>query len=180
MVGAVAGGAGPVVGPAVIVVSGVSGSGKSTVGALLADRLARPFLDADDLHSPANIAKMASGIALTDDDRGPWLDSVGRAALAQGHPGAVVACSALRVAHRDRLRGWVPELFVVQLTAPRELIGGRLAARVDHFMPASLLASQFAALEPLSAEEGGLVLEVAAAPADLVGLILQHLPNAVG
>jgi carbohydrate kinase (thermoresistant glucokinase family) len=177
MVGSVAGDAGPLAGPAVIVVSGVSGSGKSTVGALLASRLGWDFLDADDLHPPANIAKMASGVPLTDADRGPWLDAVGRAASAPGRAGAVVACSALRVVHRDRLRERVPDLVVVQLMAHPDLIGDRLSTRVDHFMPPTLLASQFAALEPLSAAEAGLVLDVGATPEALVARILVLLAD---
>lgn len=176
MVGAVADGAGPLGGPAVIVVSGVSGSGKSTVGALLAERLGRVFLDADDLHPASNVAKMASGVPLTDDDRGPWLDAVGRAAREPGG-GMVVACSALRVVHRDRLRRWVPRAYVVQLTADVALIGGRLARRVDHFMPAALLASQFAVLEPLEPSEAGLVLDVGSTPTALVEAVLERLPT---
>ena len=177
MVGTVTDAAGSPRGPAAVAVSGVSGSGKSTVGALLARRLDRPFLDADDLHPPANIAKMASGIALTDDDRGPWLDAVGRAILEHKGRGVVVACSALRVVHRDRLRLWAPELFVVQLTAPADLIRDRLTARANHFMPATPLASQFAALEPLEPTEAGLVVDVGPGPEALADNISRRLTN---
>ncbi|MGP7960228.1 gluconokinase [Sanguibacter sp. A247] len=152
--------------PPRLVVMGVSGCGKSTVGALLAGHLEIPYLDADDLHPAANIARMASGIPLTDDDRAPWLDLVADA-LAAPATGAVIACSALRRSYRDRLRTGAPGTAFVHLTGSAELLGSRLTARTDHFMPASLLTTQLATLEELSPDEIGLTLDVAAPARDL-------------
>ncbi|WP_129844235.1 gluconokinase [Streptomyces sp. RFCAC02] len=135
---------------------GVSGSGKSTVGALLAERLGVPYAEADDFHSPGNIAKMSAGTPLTDEDRAPWLDAIGAwAAERTGHGGGVVSCSALKRAYRDRLRAAAPELLFIHLDGSRELIASRMARRTDHFMPTTLLDSQLAALEPLDASERG-------------------------
>nr|WP_141120291.1 gluconokinase [Mycobacterium malmoense] len=145
--------------PAPVVVMGVSGSGKSTVGMKLAHRLRVPFVDADALHPPANIAKMASGEPLDDDDRRPWLDQVGEW-LAGHRGGGVVSCSALKRAYRDRLRAHCPQVRFLHLAGSPALIGGRLAARTGHFMPAALLRSQFDALEPLGADESGVTLSV--------------------
>ena len=140
------------------VVMGVSGCGKSTVGALLADRLGVPFLDADDLHPAGNLAKMAHGTPLDDADRWPWLRLVGLALAA--HPdGAVVACSALRRAYRDLLRDAVPGLRFVHLVGTREQPASRMGARERHFMPVSLLDTQLATLEPLGGDEAGVVLD---------------------
>lgn len=137
---------------------GVSGSGKSTVGAALARRLGVPFIDADTLHPPANIAKMAAGEPLTDDDRRPWLDRVGEW-LAAHRDGGVVSCSALKRTYRDRLRAHCPPATFLHLRGSPELIGARLAARPGHFMPAALLRSQFDALEPLGADEDGVTVD---------------------
>jgi gluconokinase len=133
---------------------GVSGSGKSTVGAALAQRLRVPFVDADTLHPRANIAKMAAGEPLTDDDRYPWLEKVGDW-LAGHRGGGVASCSALKREYRERLRAHCPGVEFLHLTGSPELIGGRLARRSGHFMPPALLASQFDALEPLGADEAG-------------------------
>ena len=141
-----------------MVVMGVSGSGKSTVGALLAERLGMPFVDADDLHPAANRARMAAGIALDDADRRPWLDAVG-ARLAGSVP-PVVACSALRRAYRDRLRTAAPDVVFVHLAGDPAVIAGRIAQRRHPFMPASLLDSQLAALEPLEPDERGFAVGV--------------------
>jgi gluconokinase len=138
---------------------GVSGSGKSTVGAALAQRLAVPFVDADDLHPAANIAKMSRGEPLDDEDRRPWLETIGRW-LAEHPGGGVVSCSALKRSYRDQLRLHVPELELLHLQGGREVIARRQASRPGHFMPASLLASQFATLEPLEPDERGLVIDV--------------------
>ncbi|GAA4129890.1 gluconokinase [Nocardioides fonticola] len=147
---------------------GVAGSGKSTVGAALADRLGLPYLDGDDLHPPANLARMRAGLPLRDDDRWPWLDAVG-AWLAGRSGGGVVACSALRRRYRDRLRAVVPDLVIVHLhTTDPDLLRRRLAARRGHFLPPALLDSQLATLEPLEADERGVVLDLALPVDDLV------------
>ena len=133
--------------PLALVVMGVSGSGKTTVGLRLAEALGAEFVDGDVLHTDAARAKMKSGQALSDDDRWPWLDRVG-AVLKKG-PRAIVACSALRRAYRDRLRAAAgAKLRFVYLEATPEEMRARVAARRDHYMPASLVPSQFAALEP--------------------------------
>jgi gluconokinase len=136
---------------------GVAGSGKSTVGTRLADTLHRPFLDADDLHTSAARARMAAGIPLQDSDRWPWLDRVGTWLAA--HPGGVACCSALRRAYRDRLRQQAPDVLFVLLEVAEQVLAERLTARVGHFMPVELLRSQLATLEPLGADEPGLVVD---------------------
>ena len=142
-----------------IVVMGVSGSGKSTVGAALAQRLRVPFADADDFHPEANIAKMTAGHALDDDDRRPWLDSIGEW-LAAHADGGVMSCSALKRTYRDQLRQHCPDVDFLHLAGTPEVIGRRQASRPGHFMPASLLASQFETLEPLAADERGVDVNV--------------------
>ncbi|MFJ6428725.1 gluconokinase [Microbacterium maritypicum] len=155
------------------VVMGVSGVGKTTAGRALAVRLGTSFIDADDLHGPANIAKMAAGAPLDDDDRWPWLDRVGEALAAD--PAVVVACSALKRSYRDRLRASAPAVVFVYLEAPRERVVAQTAARRDHFMPPALLASQLQTLEPLGADEQGIAVAVDAAPEELVERICQAL-----
>jgi gluconokinase len=142
-----------------LVVMGVSGSGKSTVGAALAQRLRVPFEDADDLHPSANIAKMSRGEPLDDSDRYPWLELVGEW-LAVHEDGGVMSCSALKRKYRDQIRGIAPTVRFLLLEGSQEVIAARQAARPGHFMPASLLSSQFATLEPLAPDEDGIVLEV--------------------
>lgn len=145
-----------------IVVMGVSGCGKSTVAAALAAELRGVYLDADDFHPAANVAKMAAGVPLTDEDRMPWLAVVGQAmadAAARGDL-VVVACSALRRAYRDVLRSAAPDTFFVQLDGSPELLAARITARAEHFMPPSLLASQLALLEPLQEDEAGAVVSI--------------------
>jgi carbohydrate kinase (thermoresistant glucokinase family) len=151
-----------------VVVGGVSGSGKSTVGAALAASLGVAFIDGDDLHPAANVAKMAAGIPLTDDDRWPWLAAVGAALAEAGDDGLVIACSALRHVYRVAIRDAAPATFFVVLTGSPELLTERMTARTDHFMPPALLASQLALLEPLQADERGVTLDVAATPDKLV------------
>ncbi|BBZ52311.1 gluconokinase [Mycobacterium heidelbergense] len=140
-------------------VMGVSGSGKSTVGTALARRLRVPFVDADALHPPANIAKMTAGEPLNDDDRHPWLEKVGEWLAGHGG-GGVVSCSALKRAYRDQLRRHCPGVEFLYLSGSPGLIGARLAARSGHFMPAALLRSQFDALEPLGVDEAGITADV--------------------
>lgn len=143
----------PVSGPS-LVVMGVSGCGKSTVGAALAATLGARFVDADDLHPPANVARMTSGLPLRESDRLPWLAAV--ADVLRTTPSVVVACSALRRAHRDVLRGGDPRTTFLHLDVPAEVLRERLSARAGHFMPATLLDSQLATLEPLADDERGL------------------------
>jgi len=142
-----------------VVVMGVSGSGKSTVGAALAGRMRVPFEDADDLHPSANIAKMARGEPLDDSDRYPWLELIGMW-LVNHADGGVIACSALKRKYRDQLRSHSDNAEFLLLEGSREVIERRQAARPGHFMPASLMASQFATLEPLAPDEPGVVIEV--------------------
>ena len=143
----------------IVVLMGVSGSGKSTVGAALAQRLRVPFVDADTLHTPANIAKMTAGESLDDDDRYPWLERVG-AWLAGHRDGGVVACSALKRTYRDQLRAHCPPVEFWHLNGSPEIVGRRLVARPGHFMPAALLKSQFETLEPLGVDEAGVTVDI--------------------
>ncbi|MGV0790919.1 gluconokinase [Mycolicibacterium sp. XJ1819] len=143
-----------------LVVMGVSGSGKSTVAAALAQRLRVPFADADDFHPAANIAKMSSGEALNDDDRYPWLEAIGEWLAARCDDGGVMACSALKRKYRDQLRHHCADVEFVYLAGTPEVIGKRQASRPGHFMPASLLASQFQTLEPLEPDERGVEIDV--------------------
>jgi len=142
-----------------LVVMGVSGSGKSTVGAALAQRLRVPFADADDFHPPANIAKMTAGTALDDHDRHPWLEAIGTW-LAEHPRGGVMSCSALKRKYRDQLRHHAHTTVFLLLHGTPEVIRKRQASRPGHFMPASLLASQFATLETLAPDEAGISVDV--------------------
>jgi gluconokinase len=153
---------------------GVSGSGKSTVGAALARRLGVPFADADAFHPAANIAKMAAGTPLTDDDRGPWLDAVGKW-LADHEDGGVISCSALKRAYRDQLRSRCPRIEFLHLTGSPELIARRQAGRPGHFMPSALVKSQFDTLEPLGSDEHGIALDVGQSVERIVGDFLDYL-----
>jgi gluconokinase len=147
-----------------IVVMGVSGCGKSTVGVELARHLDAHFIDADDLHSAEAVAKMSHGLPLTDEDRGPWLDRVSAAIMSDLDDDSrpVVACSALRRGYRDRLRAGVGRpIYFVHLVGDEALLRGRLDMRSSHFMPADLLRSQFVTLEALSEGELGHAVDVA-------------------
>jgi gluconokinase len=130
----------------IVIVMGVSGAGKSTIGAALAYELGWRFIDADDLHPPGNVAKMSAGHPLTDADRAPWLESLNSVLRQEGN--AVIACSALKQSYRDRLTAGISAPVFVFLQGEFELIGSRLAQRQHRYMPASLLRSQFEALEP--------------------------------
>ncbi|WP_240690194.1 gluconokinase [Arthrobacter sp. PAMC25564] len=158
---------------------GVCGAGKSTVGAALAQRLGAAFVDSDSLHPQANVAKMAAGNPLTDGDRWPWLGLVG-AELASPHPdGIIVACSALKRVYRDAIRAKAPRTAFVQLNVELPVLQGRVAQRPGHFMPPSLLKSQLEALEPLQADEAGLVVSVPEGIEAMVTQIFAQLPPTV-
>lgn len=162
-----------------IVVIGVSGSGKTTVGTAVAKQLAYEFCDADDLHSAHNIEKMSGGHPLTDEDRRPWLAAVGQRiseTLARGD-GVVVACSALKRSYRDILRHYEPTSFFVLLDGSEELILSRVTARTGNFMPPALLSSQFATLEPLGNEEIGVTIDVTQGSDAVVHQILRAVAN---
>jgi gluconokinase/shikimate kinase len=151
--------------PPVLVLMGVSGCGKSTVGAMLAGRLGWDFEEGDDLHPAANVEKMAAGHGLTDEDRWPWLALVARwiqEHTSTGRPG-IVTCSALKRSYRDVLRG--EQVQFVYLAGTREQISVRLAARHGHYMPATLLDSQFEILEPPGPDERSITIDVQSSPA---------------
>jgi len=158
------------------VVMGVSGSGKSSLGQQLAAALQVPFIEGDQFHSEANIARMRNGIALGDAERADWLqalsDEIGRAR--QQHGGYVLSCSALKRAYRDRLRQADPALRFAHLHGEAALLAQRMAGRNAHFMPPALLASQLAALQPLQADEAGLVLDIRHSSAELLANILRQ------
>jgi gluconokinase len=156
-----------------VVVGGVSGSGKSTIGALLAQRLDVPFIDADSLHPEANVTRMAAGLPLTDMDRAPWLVRIGEVLSEHDESGLVLACSALKRSYRDTIRAVEPSTLFITLSGSRELIASRLAERTDHFMPASLLDSQLAAFEPLNDDEAGADVDVAANVDDIVAAAVR-------
>ncbi|MEW2306032.1 gluconokinase [Streptomyces sp. NPDC006655] len=164
-------------GSRVVIVMGVSGSGKSTVGAGLAELLGVPFLEGDDLHPAANLAKMASGHPLDDADRRPWLAAITRwirATAASGH-GGVASCSALRRAYRDRFRRTGADVWFLYLHLDREVAVARLARRTGHFMPPELLDSQYATLDPLHPDEPGATVDVneAESPADVLAAAVR-------
>lgn len=154
-----------------VVVMGVSGTGKSTVGRALADELGLPFVEGDDLHPAANVAKMSAGVPLTDEDRAPWLDVI---ATHLADP-VVVACSALKRAYRDRLRRVAPDLALVYLHGSRELLATRMAGRDGHFMPTTLLDSQLATLEEPTPEEDAIPADVVLRPDEIVELVAHRL-----
>lgn len=151
------------------VVMGVAGSGKSTVGQLLAKRLGVEFLEGDELHPPRNVERMAAGIALTDADRRDWLNEIARqlADARAGHHGLVVSCSALKRSYRDTLRAASSALAFVHLHGSAELLEARMRARTDHYMPVSLLTSQLQTLEPPGADERAMTFDTALAPAQI-------------
>ena len=157
-----------------VVIMGVSGCGKSSVGAGLAARLGLNYRDGDDLHPPENVAKMRTGMPLTDGDRWPWLDRVGQVLLADAP--VIVGCSALKRAYRDRIRTAAggPVTFV-HLAGSQEVIAARMALRQGHYMPLSLLDSQFAALEPPAAEEA-ITVSIDQPLEAIVADILRQLP----
>jgi carbohydrate kinase (thermoresistant glucokinase family) len=163
--------------PAVVIVMGVSGCGKSTIGALLAARLRWEFEDADWFHPASNIDKMHSGIPLTDEDRWPWLDAVAASIDTTRRLGghAVVACSALKRSYRDVLIGNRPEVRLVYLKGDETLIARRVAVRHEHFMPRGLLRSQFEALEEPGLDENPIIVSIEPQPREIVTRILSAM-----
>ena len=160
-----------------VVLMGVAGSGKSSVMAALVARLAWPTLEGDALHPPANVAKMAAGIPLTDADRAPWLDAIGGwiSDCEAERRSALVTCSALRRAYRDTLRRRRSSVWFVHLSAPRDVLEARIQRRDGHFMPASMLDSQLATLEPLEPAEPGSTVDASATPEQIADRIIATL-----
>ncbi len=169
-----------------VVVMGVSGCGKSTVGHLLAGRLALPFVEGDDLHSAANVAKMAAGQPLTDEDRVGWLQALSQRLQQAVHQdqGVVVACSALKKAYRDVLRQGASDVLFVHLQGSTEVLAQRLQQRTAHYMPPTLLQSQLAILEPPQADETAMTLDMLMPPEQQCKQVMQYLhtlcPASVG
>jgi gluconokinase len=147
--------------PPLVVVMGVSGSGKTTVGAALAQRLRVPFADADDFHPEANIAKMSAGIPLDDADRTPWLRAIADWLVEHSESGGVASCSALKRSYRDVLTHAAPQAVYLHLHGDRDVLAARVAGRPGHVRPAALIDSQFATVEGLQPDEVGAVLDVA-------------------
>lgn len=158
-----------------IVVMGVQGSGKSTIGRMLAERLGTAFIDGDDLHPARNVELMAAGIPLQDADREPWLHLVGEALEQHAATGGlVIVCSALKRSYRDLLRSHVPDAYLVEPWGPMDLIARRVNARSHEYMPASLLQSQFDTLEPLAPDERGVRVSIDQSPTEIVDEVLAH------
>ncbi|MFE7412502.1 gluconokinase [Streptomyces laurentii] len=166
--------------PRVVVVMGVAGTGKTTIGPLVAEALGAPYAEGDDFHPAANVAKMSAGIPLDDEDRAPWLDAIGQWAHGRDGLGGVVSSSALKRIYRDRLRAAAPGVVFLHLTGDRELIERRMRARQGHFMPTALLDSQFATLQPLREDEAGVAVDVSGTPEEITAravAALRRLPH---
>ncbi|MFF4313682.1 gluconokinase [Streptomyces sp. 900105755] len=161
--------------PHVVVVMGVAGTGKTTIGPLLAARLGVPYAEGDDFHPPANIAKMSAGHPLDDADRWPWLDAIGAWAHGRAGLGGVVSSSALKRSYRDRLRAAAPGIVFLHLSGDRQLIEDRMSHRQGHFMPTALLDSQFATLQPLEPDEAGVAVEVSGTPEEITARAVRAL-----
>jgi carbohydrate kinase (thermoresistant glucokinase family) len=158
-----------------IVVMGVQGVGKTTIGTLLAARLGVPFIDGDRLHPARNVELMASGHPLSDEDREPWLRRVGETLAAhRATGGLVIVCSALRRRYRDTLRGFDPEAFFVEPYGPIELVARRIGGRTHEYMPPALLQSQYDTLEPLADDERGMRVSVEPTPEVIVEQVLER------
>lgn len=160
-----------------LVLMGVAGSGKTTVAALLAERLGWPTAEADEFHPAANVAKMAAGTPLTDEDRWPWLRAIAAwiGALDEAGRSSIVTCSALKRSYRDVLAAAPGRVRFVHLTGDPALIAERMGNRTGHFMPTTLLPSQFATLEPLQPDEDGVTVTVDAAPGSVADEVLRAL-----
>lgn len=167
-------------GTPVVIVMGVSGSGKTTVATELAARTGWRFEEGDALHPAANVEKMRSGHPLNDDDRWPWLRRIGTWIDANGRDGAAITCSALKRAYRDLLGDGRPRVFFVHLDAAKERITERVAHRHHAYMPASLLDSQFADLEPLEPDEHGLTVDATKPPGQIVDTVIDRLAPQLG
>jgi gluconokinase len=163
--------------PHVVVVMGVAGTGKTTIGPLLAARLGVPYAEGDDFHPQANIDKMSAGVPLDDDDRWPWLDAIGAWAHGRAGLGGVVSSSALKRSYRDRLRAAAPGVVFVHLTGDRALIEERMGQRKGHFMPTALLDSQFATLQPLETDEAGVAVDVSGSPGEITERAVRALDS---
>jgi carbohydrate kinase (thermoresistant glucokinase family) len=158
-----------------IVVMGVSGCGKSTVGQALARSLNLPYTEGDELHPPRNVSLMASGTPLTDEDRQGWLQAVAARLAAAEHTGVVVSCSALKRSYRSLLRAAAPDLRLVHLHGSAALLAQRLQARAGHYMPASLLQSQLDTLEPPGPDEAPIAADIALPPETILAQLLARL-----
>ncbi len=154
-----------------IVVMGPSGSGKSTVGRAIAQATGAAFVDGDDLHPDANVAKMAAGVPLQDDDRMPWLRAVGE--RLREEPDIVIACSALKRSYRDVIRAEAPDAFFAELSVGRDTLAERMRTRREHFMPTSLLDSQLSTLESLDADEAGVRVDESAGVDEAAAVIVR-------
>ncbi|HUS55799.1 MAG TPA: gluconokinase [Thermohalobaculum sp.] len=161
----------------IVVTMGVCGTGKTSVGQIVASRMGWTFIEGDDLHPALSREKMASGTPLTDDDRWPWLDSIAEAmhVIHEAGGSAVVACSALRQVYRDRLRLSGAEIIFLHLTGDASLIRERMEARRDHFMPPGLLDSQLATLEAPRADEPVFEIDVAGSVEEIAGAVVRSL-----
>ncbi len=162
-----------------IIVMGVSGCGKTTIGDLVARGLGVSFLDGDSLHPVENVAKMAAGTPLADEDRWPWLATVGSALANAGDGGLVLACSALRRSYRDAIRQQAPATVFLHLHGTKEVLKARTEGRSGHFMPPALLESQLATLEPLEKDEAGIVVDIAAPVQQIVAEALAGIAAVV-